>query len=345
MKAIDEQSAIEFHRYPPIGGEDWSFAFATARARVLDTTLLTRSTFMDMINAPSFSEALAALSSTDYAMGESIDNFAQVEQRLLEVRTETRSTYANLLPEDYVELLRAREDFKNMRLAIRRIVTERPIGTEYSNDGNVPAEDFEDIFEKEDYSRFPLYLQEGVEQAILGYYNTKDIRQIDYGIDRAQAAYNIDKARELDSVFLLSLARMNIDLDNIRTMLRLKMAERSERDLFIEGGFVDISKFVQGLDAGYDTLGTIFFSTPYVEIIEEGVNYLNSNHSFLGLERKCEEYKLGFLQSTSSIAAGPQPVVAHFIRKESEIRAVRMVLSGKHNGMDTQLIKDRLPYH
>ena len=343
IKAIDEQSAIEFNRFPPIGEEDWSYSFATARTRVLECQLLGRGQFMDMINAGSFAEAVELLSGTDYAISGEVKNFADVETMLLERRSELRNLFVELLAnDDFVEMLRAREDFANMRLAIRRVVTGRDINADYSKDGNVEASELEEIFEQENYSRFPMYLQEGVEQAVLGYYSTKDIRWVDYGIDRAQAMYKINKARQIGSVFLLSLFRTQIDLNNIRTMLRLKMAERDDRDLFIEDGFVDREMLLSGLNGGYDTLSTVFYPTAYLDIVEGGVSYLTSSHSFLALERLCEEHLMGFLKSTRSIAAGHQPVVAYFLRKENEIRTMRMVLTGKYNELESNLLVDRL---
>ena len=135
---------------------------------------------------------------------------------------------------------------------------------------------------------------------------------------------------------------MQIDLTNIRTLMRLKMAERDERDLFLPGGFVETGRFVHGLDLGNEALGALFYSTPYHEVVERGVSYLGQEKSFLGMERQCEEHIMGFLRTTGVIAAGPQPVIAHFLMKESEVRTVRMVLTGKMNGLEAKMILDRL---
>ena len=331
-----------FLRYPSTGSEDWEYAFEASRVRVLETAMIDKSTFVDMANAESFEAALEMLTGTEYAIS-GVSSFEEIENMLLERRSEARRTSVELMRKDeFAELLRAREDFANMRLAVRRVVTERPIGRDYSNDGSVPASEFEEIFEQEDYSRFPEYLQNGVEAAVLAYYEDKDIRQIDYAIDRVEFEYRLKKAKELSSVFLRSLFKMQIDLNNIRTMLRLKMAERDERQHFIKGGFLPTKRFEHGLDLGYEGLAPLFFATPYNEIIETGVNYLNSEKSFLGLEMICESYMKGFLRSTKTIAAGPQPVIAYLLLKEIEIRTVRMVLSCKKNGLDAKPILDRI---
>jgi V/A-type H+-transporting ATPase subunit C len=236
-----------------------------------------------------------------------------------------------------------REDFTNMRLAIRRVVTDKPLGQDYSNEGNVPAEEFGEIFEQENYERLPEYLQDAVEAAILGYYEHKDIRRIDYELDRVEEHNRLEKAVELGNEFIVSLVRIRIDLYNIRTMLRLKLAEREEETRFFAvGGFVDTDKCRQGLEAGLETIPALFFATPYFELMEAAIAYLRSEESFLGLEKECEDYVKGFLKTTRSIAAGPQPVVAYFLMKEAEIRTVRMVLTGKKNGLSPKLILDRL---
>jgi len=340
---VAESPAIDFHRYPPVGSDDWRYGYATARVRCLEATLLSRAALLDMANAPSFAAAQELLAGSDYALAAPVNVFTPIEELLLQRRREVRELFISLmLDEPLVELLWARHDFANMRLAIRRVVTDRPIGTGYSDFGSVPAEQFEEAFRAENYGGFPLYLQEAIEQAVLAYYENRDIRAIDYAIDNYEARYRIRTARELGSVFLLSFFRVRIDLTNIRTLLRLKAADRDERNLFLPGGFIENERLVHGLDLGYEGLPPLFYATPYYEVVEGGVAYFTAEQSFLRLERLCEEYFYGFLRTTRSITAGPQPIIAYLMFKEAEIRMVRMVLTAKMNGMDTRMILDRL---
>lgn len=337
------ENITTFYRYPPLGPEDWRFAYQAAKVRVLELAMVPRTTFVDMANAGSFSEAAELLAGTEYTLDANATSEA-IEAMLMARRTEARELFADLmLDEGIVQFLRMREDFTNMRLAIRRVVTDRALGLDYSNEGNVPAEEFEEIFEQENYERFPGYLQEAVEVAVLGYYEKKDIRRIDYELDRMEAVVRLREAKRLNNTFITSLVRLRIDLYNIKTMLRLKMAQREEETrFFIEGGFVSTDKFVQGLESGYETVAQLFFATPYFDLLEAAIPYLREEQSFLALEKECEDCVKGFLKTTRVIAAGPQPVTAYFLMKEAEIRAVRMVLTGKKNGLSPKLILDRL---
>jgi len=334
---------LDFYTYPPIGGDDWRYTFATAQVRVLESQMLTRAALSDMANAEDFDQAVDALGAGEYALPKGERTFTDVENILKLRRTEVRNLFADLMIDEFVvKLIKARDDFANMRLAIRRKLTEKPLGTDYSNDGNMPAELFEEIFEEENYSPLPDYMQEAIERAVLAYYQQKDIRQIDYALDSSQAQYNLRQALRLNSIFLLGLFRIQIDLTNIRTMLRLKFTESEQRNVFLSGGYVEPQRFIHALDVGYEAVAPLFFATPYYEVVESGTAYFVPNKSFLRVEHNCEEYLMGFLNSTLQITAGPQPVIAFLLMKENEIRKVRLILTAKQNNLDTKLILDRL---
>lgn len=347
MSLAAERAILDFYTYPPIGTDDWRYAFETAQVRAIEMQMLSRANLLDMANAPDFASAAGALAATEYALPQAASGAGlgaeEVENMLLLRRTAARQLFSDMiLDEPIVRLFKARDDFANLRLAVRRTLTDRPLGTDYSADGNVSPELFEQVFEEENYELFPDYMQQATEQAVLAYYQNKDVRRIDYAIDDAEAQYNLRMARKLGSVFLLGLFKIHIDLTNIRTMLRLKFTESEQRNVFLQGGFIPVERFIHGLDLGYESLGALFFVTPYHHIVDIGANYLSSNKSFLKIEQQCDEHLTGYLKSTVRITAGPQPIIAHLLMNEHEIRTVRLILTAKKSHLDTKLILDRI---
>ncbi|MHC4665059.1 MAG: V-type ATPase subunit [Planctomycetota bacterium] len=343
MADVAEQAILDFYTYPPIGGDDWRYTFETATVRALEMQMLTRATLLDMANAANFQQAADLLSATEYNLPHSGKRFAEVQQLLQECRAAIRELFEVLcLDKPIVEFFRTRDDFANLRLALRRTLTEKPLGTDYSDQGNVAPERFQQVFEEEGDELLPDYMRRAADHAALAYYQDKDIRRIDYAIDRFQAGYNLRQAHRLESVFLIGLFRIQIDLTNIRTMLRLKFTEAEQRNVFLEGGFLELERLEKGLDLGYEGLGSLFFVTPYYRLLETGAGYLASNKSFLKLEQQCEEFLTGFLKTTIQITAGPQPIIAFLLMKENEIRTVRLILTAKKNNLDTKLILDRI---
>ncbi len=341
-----KQPIVDFYTYPSVGGDDWRYVFQTAQVRVFEMQMLGRATLLDMANAQDFRQAADLLNGTEYALPRGGGNFAEVEDVLQQRRTAVRELFSQLiLDKPLVELFRARDDFANLRLAVRRTLSQKSAGTDYSSGGNVSPERIEEMFAQEgeiSKPKLPDYVREAAERAVLAYYQSKDVRQIDYVIDDVQAEHNIRTAHRLKSVFLLGLFRIQIDLTNIRTMLRLKFTESQQRNVFLKGGFIELERFVHGLELGYEALGPLFFVTPYHRIVDTGANYLASNKSFLKVEQQCEEFMTGFLKLTVQVTAGPQPIIAFLLMKENEIRTVRLILTAKKNSLDTKLILDRI---
>lgn len=343
MTEVAQQPVLDFYMYPSIGTDDWRYTFVTAQVRVLESQMLNRVALLNIANAENYEQAAELLTGGEYALPPGERSFAKIEGILKQKRTAVRELFAELIiDESIVMVFRARDDFANMRLAMRRRLTEKPLGTDYSDEGNIDIELFEQVFEEENYKLLPYHIQEAIERAVLGYYQNKDIRQIDYAIDASQAGYNLRRAMELKSVFLTELFRMQIDLTNIRTMLRIKFTESEQRNVFLEGGYVELQRLEHALHIGYEAIGPLFFTTPYYRVVEPGVAYFTANNSFLKIEQHCEEHLTGFLKTTVQIVAGPQPLIAYLLMKESEIRTVRFLLTAKKNRLDTKLILDRL---
>jgi len=336
-------NVLDFYTYPPVGSDDWRYVYQSAQVRVLEMQMLTKATFHDMANAENLRSAADLLSATEYAIPHADKSSAEMENNLKLRRSSVRELFADLmLDKPIVKLFRTRDDFANLRLVVRRTLTEKPLGTDYSADGNFPPELFEEVFEQENYNLFPDYMADAVEQAVLAYYRNKQIPDIDHAIDAAQAQYNLKQAHRLKSIFLLGLFRIQIDLTNIRTMLRLKFTESEQRNVFLKGGFIKLERLERGAELGYEALAPLFFVTPYYRLVDAGAVYLNSNKSFLKLEQQCEQHLTGFLKSTVQITTGPQPIIAYLLLKENEIRTVRLILTAKKNNLGTKLILDRI---
>jgi len=342
-----EQSMSDFYRYPSIGTDDYRYQYQTALVRMFEMQLLSKATLQDMTNANDFRQALDLLAGTEYSLSPASKDLGDLNALLPARRTALREQFCELMiDKPIVSLLRTWDDFANLRLAVRRSLTGKAIGSDYSPDGNVSPKQFEQVFAEENYEVFPEYMQEAAERAFVAYYQNKDVRQIDHAIDAAQAEYNLAAARRLKNIFLVGLFRIQIDLTNIRTVLRLKFAGSQtvyfSEKIMLGGGFLELDRLKHAMDLNYEALGALFYVTPYYEVVDAGASYLASHKSFLKLEQRCDEHLLGFLKTTMQIVTGPQPIIAYLLTKENEIRTVRLILTAKKNHLDTKLILDRI---
>lgn len=338
-----QQCIQDFYIYPEVGSEDWRYVYQTAEARAMEMQLLARATLLDMANAADYQQAVGFLSTSEYAAIPSAKDMAEVERTLLARRAYARQLFEGWILDGRIRrLFRSRDDLANIRLALKRMVTKQPIGNDYSPDGNVPADRFSEIFQQQEYELLPDYMQQAIEQALMAYYQAKDTRRIDIAIDQFQATYNLQQAYRLGHIFLINLFRIQIDLDNIRTMFRQRLYKTDLPGLFIEGGFLEIDRLTRGMDCPIEAMAGLFYYSPYARVVEEGVRYFQAEQSFLKLEQAVDEHILGFLRSTAHISSGPQPIIGYLLMKEHQIRMVRLILLAKRHHLETKLILDRL---
>ncbi len=328
---------------PCIGDNDWDFTFQASLIRSMESSLLAPAIFQDMAAAADLNAAVEILGGSEYAMSQGRVTMGDVERMLVEKRQQLLHFFSDLMSKSPVSALgEILVDMSNLRLALRRFLTDKPIGTDYCPGGSQPETMFETIFEQNDYSFLPMYMQKAIEQGILAYYADKDVRAIDYAVDQAQFDAVYELAEKADSSYLHGLAMASADLTNIKTVMRKKIRQTDSLDGFITGGFLDMDKLKAALHQPDDQFSNICYATPYTSLIEAGIDYLSKNNSFLRFEALCDRYMDGCYELASQITAGIQPAIAYFYRKSDQIRKIRMVLTAKSNLLDKQLILDRL---
>lgn len=136
------------------------------------------------------------------------------------------------------------------------------------------------------------------------------------------------------------------DLENIRSFFRARQFENSRdlfRQVFIPYGNLGSSVFVENIMAGYEQLGRIFFSTPYMSLVERGSVYLEEKLSFLRLERLSEEMRLGFIRQARTFTFGVEPLFCYYEFKRNEIKKLRQVYYGKLNEVPVDELKESIP--
>jgi len=90
MSELTEQAVLDFSTYPPVGSDDWQYAFQAAQVRTLEIQMLTRAALLDMTNAQNFEQAADLLSGTEYALPQGAKDIAQAETILQQRRTALR---------------------------------------------------------------------------------------------------------------------------------------------------------------------------------------------------------------------------------------------------------------
>ncbi len=146
--------------------------------------------------------------------------------------------------------------------------------------------------------------------------------------------------------FFCDYYQLYFDLENIRSFFRAHHFERSKEifsQVFIQYGSLGQRIFLENLSNRHDVLAKNFFTTPYARIMEKGSLYIEEHHSFLTLERLCEEMRLEFLVQARKMTFGVEPLFTYYQCVMNEIKKLRQVYWGKLNEVPVDELKESIP--
>ncbi len=331
-----------FVRYPPFGKEKTDYAYAVGRIRALETRLLDRQRVERLLEAKDAEEVLRSLQDTDYgAYIPQMEGPLAFEGMLEAERARAFELFEELaLEEELVYWVRSFYDFHNVKVLIKSLIAEKDFRYALSPHGNIPPEDIKAIFQEERYDKLPAHLQTAVEKGISSYYEKRDPQRISLAVD--QSAYLYLTGRSVRDAFLRNYFRLQADLLNLMTIVRLKFIGREDliRFSLLPGGFLEIERYTQ---EPLDTLSGRLYHTPYYAIFDEGINSLRAKGSFSRLYKLMDDYLVGYLKETRTVALGPEPLIAYLYGKMNEIKILRMIFVGKIYHMSKEEIRERLP--
>jgi len=328
--------------------EDGRYGFAVGQIRVLQSRLLESSQLGDLADSLDIEELLSRLAGTVYApSGETAGISEQFEANLRHLRWAAYELVLSHSADQALErFIQGPEDFRNIKILLRRRLIENSPELELSDLGFIPPAELEELLEAEKYEALSTEMSAAIAGAITAYYQQKNPRNIDMAIDRGAMFYRQTQARQLKNEYFLGLCSLLADLSNIRSLARIKWLHEDPKLLvqaYLPGGAVELSRLQAAMNSNWENMPPIFFfASEYAGLVEHGMTSLATEESFLHLERYCDDYITEYLRASNQVAAGPEPLVAYLMSVEQEIRSIRLIFSTKQAGLESQTIRDRL---
>ncbi len=158
-----------------------------------------------------------------------------------------------------------------------------------------------------------------------------------------------DKALALSSragyPFINDYFRQRIDLANVKIFFRAKYMEFSldklERALLFGGGIAQRT-FLEAYPLPWSEAAERFRATPYGELWAQTVEDIKERETFVGLERRSEDFLMAYLRRAKYITFGPEPVFSYGLAKKKEIGLIRFLGVGKMLHIPVEMLKGRI---
>ena len=323
--------------------KDTDYLFISTYLHSRERDLLTGARMERMIEAPTAADAAKVLGEISYGEFDASSQrelgsiLAQEQEKLFE------DLYRFVPDKAVVDVFKVKYDYHNLKALIKA----RATGTDASDRllldaGRVSAEDMRRAVWEGDYSVLPPALRQSAVEAAETLSATGDPQLADFLLDRAYYAEMLSAAQATGSSFLVRYVRFTIDAANLRSAvrtLRMKKGADMLKRVLVEGGSIRVDS-VQSAALG-GNLEELYRSTELRQAAELGTAAVNGG-SLTPFEKACDDAVTAMAAGAKSVPFGVESVISYLVAKEIEFTAVRIIMSGRMAGIDSDTIRERL---
>lgn len=318
-----------------------SYAYACARLSALNKRLIEPQTVQRMADG-SLSDAMRALSDARYGnLPEATE--ADVERMIEREMTDAMLEVRELSPNPAItDLFLLRVDVQNLKVLLkaRLLGQQEPV---FTPGGLFDRETLLDMVQNKQYKALPPILCDALQTLEKQLEIRVEPRNISIALDRAYLAHAL-KASEKQPVFSQYFRAM-ADFDNVLTFLRLRAMgasiETLDEVILPEGG-VTYRDLYNSYELSFDSLNRVLEKSVCRDALLHGLNAMQRSGSISEVEKARDNYLVSLLSAHKYETETIYPVVGYYLAKEREGKAIRLIVTAKHNRLPDSVIHERL---
>lgn len=309
------------------------YAYAVSRIRAQELKLLSRQDLEQLISCNTEAECLRMLADRGW-------NTEQGASAMLKEEMEkTWSLLRELAPDPSVfSVFLIKNDYHNLKAAIKSVLANTGGAFLFLPEGTVDAEVVRKAAETGDVSLLPASMQGPAAEAREVLLRTGDGQLADVILDQA-ALNNILAAGNAAGGWFAQYAETVAATTNMKIAARAQRTKKQAdfyRRALAPCKTLDVEALAAAAQQGEKELAAYLDHTPYAK----GAELLFV--SFAAFERWCDDQAMEQIRPAKTKPFGPEPLAAYLLARETEIQAVRILLSVKHNRLPADILRERL---
>lgn len=315
------------------------YAYSVAYIRSIENRLLTAADIESLITASDAQSAVQLL--IDKGYGKDRIDAADFEILLANQLSECWSELREILPDGApLDVLICKNDFHNLKVVLKGLKSglksfESCFLTPSVTD---PASLIKGAANA-DFADYPEYLRQTAIRANDILSRTGDSQLADTVTDKAAMDYCLDEAKKSGSEFLIKYVILTNTLTDIKIAMRCVMTDKDAdfvSEALSECCAIDRAELINAVLDGKNALCELVAKSGF----EKEAAALE--RSLAEYEKEADSRITGFLRGAKYISMGIEPVISYIHSKQTEIQSVRIIMSGKLIGADTEQIRSRL---
>lgn len=315
-----------------------NYIYAVARIRALELSLFSQTTIEQLLAAKSYKESLQFL--VEHGWGDSDTDMADADAILNKETEKTWAVIKEMVDDMSVfDVILIPNLYHNLKAAIKTVVAGDVDAELFYNNVSVDGKKMIEIIKNRDFKELPEDMQKCAEEAYECMVHTNDGQMCDVIIDRGTLEAIKKAAAEAKDDLLKAYAETTVAVANIKIAVRsFKTAKTME---FIKRAMapcetINIDRLAKAALSGMEDMIKYLEETEYAG----GAEALAESSS--AFERWCDNRIIETIRPQKYNAFSVGPLVAYILARLNEIKTVRIVLSGKLNGLPDSAIRERI---
>lgn len=313
------------------------YIYAVARIRAKELLCFGSPAMEQLMACKTYEECLRMLNEKGWGNGSA----GQTPESLLDVeRNKTWEQLRELVEDMSVfDVFLYANDYHNLKAAIKENYAPSHGADIYSSNGTIDPAVFRQAADEHDFSVLPAGMRDVAEEAMSVLRETGDGQLCDIIIDKAALNAILQAGKASGDPLLAFYAEHTVATANIKTAVRCQKTGKS-------------LAFIQRALAECDTLDVSLLAQTAVESFEAMIEYLGRTcysgaaealtQSASAFERWCDNRLIEKIRPQKYETSTIGPLAAWLLARENEIKTVRILLSGKRNGLSDDAIRERL---
>lgn len=315
--------------------EQYTYAVSRIHAKELD--LLSLVDLEQILMADGFESAIKLLCEKGYGTRDGYSDFRQLESDEV---SKMWSLISELVPnkEPFDTLLR-QTDFYNLKAATKSVFTAENSTEYFLQGGTVDPELILESLKLKKYSELPKFMQAAAEQAADEFAKTGDGQECDILIDKLCLETIAKEGKRSGIPIIENYTKLLVALSDIKIAVRCAHTRKSKDFLLralAECASINVDSLATAASKGIEDVYKYLEHTDY----KEAVDMLSVSIS--EFEKWADNKIMDLIKGEKSNPFTIAPIFAYILAKQTELKAVQIVMTGKKNDIDNNLIRERI---
>ncbi|OJF89742.1 V-type ATPase subunit [Alkalibacterium sp. 20] len=327
--------------------KDSAYGASNVLIRIYENDLLTRAHFERMLTSDSFGEAVNILRETPYR--NDVDRIKEDKNYDSMFMNELHQTYNEMFEivpnKELVELVGLRYAYHNLKVLFKEEVTDQDLDHLFIPIGRYPISELRQAVRLGESEVLPKAYVDSINEVKTDYEEYQNVQSVDIILDRRFFTHLRLLADETVETDIPALIERYIDYNNLSTLVRGMKQNRTRNFMLTvlsSSGSIPKVDLLNLMDEDLNSVAQFYKKTDYRQLIDKSVNADTGELSTIKVDYETDNAYMEKMREARLKSFGPMPVVAYLYAKEIEVTNLRLILSGKENGLSSDQIRERM---